>query len=203
MDVFAEHDIVSLEPERSFWDRLPMLAPLVIIGTRSEDGSYNLAPKHMVTPMGWGPYFGFVCTPRHRTYHNAKHSGVFTVSYPRPSQLVLASLAAAPRQDGPGTKPSLEQVPTLPSRIVDGIFVEDAYLFLECEIERIVDHLGSNSLLIGQVVAVHAQKEALRTTERDPQAMLREQPLLAFLPPDRYAVIDESLAFPFPTGFEK
>jgi len=202
--------IVSLDPEKPFWDRFHMVAPLVVIGTKDEEtGVYNLAPKHMATPMGWRNYFGFVCTPRHKTYRNAKHTGTFTVSFPRPDQLVLASLAASPRAeegdptDGPGTKPTLDQLPTMPADVIDGILLEDAYLYLECEIEQIVDNLGENSLLIGRVAAVHVHEDILRTTEQDEQEAIREHPLLAYLPPDRYATIDESNAFPFPAGFEK
>jgi len=69
-------------------------APLVTVGTREANGSENLAPKHMAIPLGWSAYFGFVCTPEHSTYHNAERNGSFTVSYPRPENLLDASLAA-------------------------------------------------------------------------------------------------------------
>lgn len=206
MDSLQRHDVVTIDPEQPFWHRFYMVAPLVIIGSRDEDGTHDLAPKHMASPMSWKNHFGFVCTPRHKTYRNIKHTGVFTVSYPRPSQVVLASLAASPRTDGPdgpATKPSLQQLPTLPAQVVDGVLLEDAYLYLECEIDRIVDDLGDNSLLIGTVAAVHAHEDALRLSERDDQETIRENPLLAYLPPDRYAAINETNAFPFPVGFSK
>jgi flavin reductase (DIM6/NTAB) family NADH-FMN oxidoreductase RutF len=95
------------------------VAPLVLIGTKEKDG-YDLAPKHMATPMGWENYFGFVCAPRHRTYQNIKHERVFTVSYPRPTQLVLTSLAAASRC-GDDAKPSLLALPTFPASQVVGV----------------------------------------------------------------------------------
>ena len=203
-------DVVSFDPEKPFWDRFYMVAPLTVVGTKDEETqTYDLAPKHMATPMGWRNYFGFVCTPRHKTYRNAKRTGVFTVSFPRPDQLVLTSLAAAPRSDakqgtdGPGTKPSLDQLPTFPAQIVDGVLLENAYLYLECEVHKIVDNLGENSLLIGCVAAVHAHEDVLRLSERDGQKTIRDHPLLAYLPPDRYATIDSSNAFPFPAGFEK
>ncbi len=206
METIDQDDILSLDPEQPFWDRFFMVAPLVVIGTRDEEGTYNLAPKHMVSPMGWQDYFGFVCTPRHKTYRNAKRTGIYTVSYPRPSQVVMASLAAAPRTetpDGPDTKPSLDQLPMLKADVVDGRFLKDAYLFLECEVDRIVDDLGENSLLIGKVAAVHVHKDAMRVSDQDKQKTLREHPLLAYVPPDRYAVIEDTNAFPFPAGFEK
>ncbi len=197
--------IISLDPETSFWDRFYMVAPLVVIGTKDEAGTANLAPKHMAMPMGWRNYFGFVCTPRHKTMRNARTTGSFTVSFPRPSQLVLASLAAAPRDDadGPATKSSLSDLPTRPAEIVDGVSLDDAYLFLECEVDRVVEDLGENSLIIGKVAAVHAHEDILRVSEQDAETVFREHPLVAYLPPDRYAAISETHAFPFPSGFSK
>jgi flavin reductase (DIM6/NTAB) family NADH-FMN oxidoreductase RutF len=207
MDTLEQNDVVSLDPERPFWERFYMVAPLVVIGTRNEEeGDYNLAPKHMAAPMGWADYFGFVCTPKHKTYRNAVRHGAYTVSYPKPSQVVLASLAASPRvgpPEGPKEKPSLDQLPMLEATEVDGVFLEDAYLFLECELDRRVDDLGENSLLIGKVKAVHVQRDALRISEKEDDTVIRDNPLLAYLPPDRYAAIDDSNAFPFPAGFQK
>lgn len=207
MDTLEQNDIVSLDPERPFWERFYMVAPLIVVGTRNEDEeSYNLAPKHMAAPMGWADYFGFVCTPKHKTYRNAVRHGAYTVSYPKPSQVVLASLAASPRigpPEGPRHKPSLNQMSTLDAKEIDGVFLEDAYLFLECTLDRRVDDLGENSLLIGKVEAVHVDKEALRVSEQEDDTVIRDNPLLAYLPPDRYATIDETNAFPFPAGFKK
>ena len=88
--------LVSLDLKWPIWERFFTVAPLLIIGSRDETGAFDLAPKHMATPLGWQNYFGFVCTPRHRTYQNIRREGVFTVSFPRPSQVVLTSLSAAP-----------------------------------------------------------------------------------------------------------
>jgi len=71
--------VVSLDVTAPIWERFFTVAPLVVVGTREEDGSYDLAPKHMATPMGWQNYIGFVCTPRHRTYHNVRRERAFTV----------------------------------------------------------------------------------------------------------------------------
>ena len=79
-------NLVELEVERPIWDQFFTVAPLVLVGTREADGRDDLAPKHMVTPMGWQNYFGFVCTPRHGTYQNIARDGVFAVTYPRPTQ---------------------------------------------------------------------------------------------------------------------
>lgn len=206
MDTPEQHDIVRLDPEQPFWERVYTVSPLVMVGTRNAEGAYSLTPKHMATPMGLEDYFGFVTTPKLKTYHNVVEAGVFTVSYPRPSQVSLASMAASPHSgnlQGSQDQPNLEQLPTLSAEEVDGVFLKDAYLFLECTLERRVDGLGKNSLLIGRVEAVHVHRDALRVSEEDDQEMIRNNPLLAYIGPDRCATIEETTAFPFPAGFRK
>lgn len=196
----AHRNLVTLSEDFPIWERVFTVNPLVIVGTRESDGGYDLAPKHMAFPMGWENYFGFVCTPRHNTYHNARREGVFTVSYPRPTQIVLASLAASPRE-GDGTKPSVYALPAFPASEVDGVFVEDAYLFLECALDRIVDDFGENSLICGRIVAAHVDEGYLRASDRDDNDLIHVSPLLAYLSPGRYARIAESNSFPFPADF--
>jgi flavin reductase (DIM6/NTAB) family NADH-FMN oxidoreductase RutF len=193
-------NLATLHDDLPIWERVFTVSPLVVVGTRERDGTYDLAPKHMALPLGWENYFGFVCTPRHGTYHNARREGVFTVTYPRPTQVVLTSLAAAPREDG-RRKPSLDALPTFPASEVDGVFLEDGYLFLECALERIVDDFGENSLICGRVLAAHADHDYLRVSERDDQDLIHASPLLAYLSPGRHATIERSYSFPFPAGF--
>ena len=52
------------------WERVFTVAPLVIVGSKGPDGTYDLAPKHMAMPLGWGDRYCFVCTPRHNTHRN-------------------------------------------------------------------------------------------------------------------------------------
>ncbi len=193
---------VALDVSRPVWDRCFTVAPLVLVGTRDPDGSLDLAPKHMVTPMGWENYFGFVCTPAHSTYRNIERTGQFTVSYPRPSQVLYASLAASPRCDS-GDKPVLGAFETFPAEKVDGAFIEDAYLFFECEHHRTYDDFGVNSLITGRIVAASADPRALRASEADDQELIHDSPLLAYLHPGRFASIDVSNAFPFPADMKK
>lgn len=183
--------------------RVYTVAPLVVVGTPEEDG-HDLAPKHMATPIGRGDLFGFVCTPRHATYRNARRAGVFTVTYPRPEGVVLAALAASPRcGEGGDEKPIVDALPTRPAPTVDGLFLADGRLWLECELERTVDDLDDWSLVVGRVVAAWADPAALRASDEDPDAALGRRPALAYLAPDRYTVVRESRAFPFPAGLER
>lgn len=194
--------LVALETGQPIWDRFFTVAPLVVIGSRESTGQFDLAPKHMATPLSWENYFGFVCTPSHGTYQNIKREEVFTVSFPNPDQVLLASLAAAPRCDD-ASKPELQFLPTIAATEIDGVFLKDSYLFLECRLERIVDGFGNNSLIAGRVIAAQVRESALRMNDKDDQEVLKESPLLAYLPPGRYTSIDHTFSFPFPKGFTR
>jgi flavin reductase (DIM6/NTAB) family NADH-FMN oxidoreductase RutF len=199
----AESDkLVPLATGRPIWDNFFSVSALVIVGSKEESGRYNLAPKHLAMPLGWDHYYCFVCSPRHSTYHNIRRHGAFTVSYPRPAEVLLASLAAAPRCEDL-SKPSLLLLPTFPARQVDGVLVTGCYLFLECTLHSILDGFGSNSLIIGNVVAAAVHEDALRDPERDEGDQIFQFPLLAYLSPGRLAEIRQSTAFPFPQGFSR
>jgi flavin reductase (DIM6/NTAB) family NADH-FMN oxidoreductase RutF len=195
-------EMVSLELEHPIWDRFFLPAPLAVIGSREANGEWDLAPKHMVTPLSWENYFGFVCAPTHGTYSNIKREGAFTVSFPRPDQVVMTSLTASPRWED-GSKVEVRAVPTMPSRLVEGIFLRDSSLLLECELDRIIDDFGSNSLIAGQIVAAHVHEDALRADDRDDQEVIAQSPLMVYLHPGRFTRITRSDSFPFPTGYRR
>jgi len=195
--------LVSLPLTEPVWDRFFGVFPLVLVGTREEGGGHDLAPKHLAMPLSWGNWFGFVCTPRHRTYQNAVRTGAFTVSYPRPEQVVVTSLAAAPRCGEHQDKPSLLVLPVFPAQVVDGVLVEGCHLYLECWLDRTLDDLDGNSLLVGRVAAVHVHASALRGDDREDNELVHDHPLFAYLYPGRFAVIDHSQGFPMPAGFKR
>ncbi len=195
-------DYVSLDPDGSLWERVFTIAPLVLIGTTDPGGDVDLAPKHMVTPMGWGPYFGFVCTPRHATYRNIEREGTFTVSYLRPDQVELSSLTAAPRCEDE-SKPVVEALDTFPASNGRDAFVAGGHLYLECRRERMVDGFGDNSLVVGEITAAYADEAALRVSDGDDQDTIERAPLLVYLAPGRWSDVGSSYSFPFPVGFER
>lgn len=194
--------LVSVDPKEPVWSRFFMVSPLVVVGTREKEG-YNLAPKHMAMPVGWDNYFAFVCTPRHSTYRNIRREGFFTVSFPKPEQVVITSMTAEPRCGKDREKPTLGRLPTFPAKKIDGVLLKDAYLFLECKMERIIDGFGKNSIIIGFIEAAHVDEEYMRRSEIDEAKMIKQAPLLTYLSPGRYAAIHETNAFPFPPGFEQ
>jgi len=197
----ASRRLVEIDTSEPVWERFFTVAPLVLIGTTDADGALDMAPKHMVTPMGWQNYFGFVCTPGHSTCSNIARTGVFTVSYPRPSQILYASLAASPRVGG--AKPILDYFDTFAAKKVEGAFIEDAYLYFECRHFKTVPGFGENCLITGEIVAAYAEASFVRASERDSQELIHHSPLFAYLSPGRFAVIDRSSAFPFPAEMKK
>lgn len=192
---------VSIPVDKPVWNNVFTVAPLVLVGTREGGGGYDLAPKHMAMPLGWDNYYCFACTPRHATQQNAERTGEFTVSYPHLSQVIQTGLAAGARVED-GSKPGLRALSTFSASAVDGVLVEDAYLWLECRLDRVLDGFGDNSLIIGRVVAASVDETGLRDPDAsendDPVA---EAPLLAYLSPGRFAAITASTSFPFRADF--
>jgi flavin reductase (DIM6/NTAB) family NADH-FMN oxidoreductase RutF len=194
--------LTTLPGDHTLWDRVFTLNPLVVIGTRDCSRVADLAPKHLAIPMSWENHFGFVCAPSHRTFQNITRTRVFTVSYPKPTQLVLASLAAGPRCDD-GTKAELAALPVFEAQVVDGVLLCDAYLCFECRLDRFVEGLGGNSLVIGRIAAAYVDTEYLRDEARDDHDLIYRSPLLAYVHPGRTARVSETLSFPFPVGFKR
>jgi flavin reductase (DIM6/NTAB) family NADH-FMN oxidoreductase RutF len=77
-------ELVDLSTETPIWERFFLIAPLVLVATKEGD-CYDVAPKHLATPLGWENYFAFVCSPRHATYRNLEAHPEFTVSFPGPN----------------------------------------------------------------------------------------------------------------------
>ncbi len=193
----------SIDTSIPFWDRVFTVTPLVVIGTK-EDDSYDLAPKHMAIPLGFDNYYGFVCTPKHATYKNIKKTEEFTVSFLLPNQVVMASLSASPRCDDISKSKSIvEALPTIKATMVDALCIAESYLFLECELFKIIDGFNENVIITGKIIAAYIDKNYLKDSERDEQQQLKENPLLAYISYGRFAEISETFNFPFPKDFKR
>ena len=90
-----------------------------------------------------------------------------------------------------------------PASVVDGVLVDGAYMYLECELDRIVDDFGVNSLIVGRIVAARVAQDSERMDELEDQALVHDSPLLAYLHPGRFTSIEQSFSFPFPAGMKK
>ena len=201
MAQYSYPDLEPLDVQERIWERFFTVAPLVLIGTVDSDGTIDLAPKHMAFPLGWDNYFGFVCTPSHSTYRNARRSRSFTVSYPRHDDIVETSLTAAPRCED--DKAFMDLIDTFPAQQVEGVFAKNAYLFFECKLVNVFDGFGDNSLIAGKIVAAYADPKSLRRSDRDDADVTLSVPQLAYLYPGRFAIIRETQSFPFPAGMRR
>ncbi len=198
----AQKGSVELSLDRPIWERIPIVAPLVLVATTEPDGSPDVAPKHLAMPVSWENWFGFVCHPNHGTFKNIERTGVFTVGYPSPEMLLETSLAAAPRS-ADGTKPTLDMLHFVPASEVDGFLIEGCRLHLECRLDRIIDDLGHNVLIVGRIVAAHANAHMVRRIDVDDHDLLRKSPLMAYVHPGRVATIDETDPFPYHLAFRR
>jgi flavin reductase (DIM6/NTAB) family NADH-FMN oxidoreductase RutF len=203
MEFDIPNNLISLDPNIPIWDRVYTVAPLVVIGSKG-NGEDDLAPKHMATPIGFGNYFGFVCTPRHCTYENIKKTGVFSVSFPTPEQLVSISLSATPRKGSVSKSATvLAALPTVKASSIDVLMIEGAYLYLECELFKIIDGFDDYSLITGHVRHVLVHEHYLRSSDQDDDQQIREHPLLAYIAHGRFATIRDTYNFPFPKDFQR
>jgi len=193
-------DLVSIELDDRLWERVLVASPLVLVGTRESDGSQDFAPKHRVVTLE--RHVGFVCRPSHATWRNALRERAFTVTWPGPRQIVVAAAAASPRCED-GEKRALRGLPTVPATHVDGELVDGGRFHVECRLARVTDDLGEEGLLLGRIVAACAERRALRSEAVPDGTLVHDQPLLAYLHPGQFALIDHSTGFPFPKDFSR
>lgn len=202
MKADVKSGLVTLDTRYPIWEHFYTVAPLVVIGTK-EGEEYNLAPKHLAMPLGHTNYFGFICTPAHSTWQNILVEKTFTVSFPNPDQVTLASLAASPRCDDPQiSKPIVTALPTFKAPHVDALFLRHSYLYLECAVDRIVEGFDGFGLIVGKITGAYVAPESLRVSDSDDDAMIRNAPLLAYLAYGRFAEVKETFSFPMPKGFQ-
>ncbi len=196
-------DFISLNVKESIWEHFYTVAPLVVIGTKEEQG-FDLAPKHMATPLGFSDFFGFVCTPRHNTYHNIKKHLRFSVSFVKPDQILLSSLAATPRcavKDFP--KEITNHIPTVTHNNGTSIFVKDSYVMLDCSLYKIIDGFDDYSLITGRIEQAMVHKNYKIVSDEGHQKQIFDHPLLAYIAQGRFASIKETLSYPYPKDFQR
>ena len=157
----AADRLISLATDRPIWDRFFGVVPLVIVGSKEEDGQYNLAPKHLAMPLGWENYYCFVCSPRHTTYHNIRRTASSRSAIRGRRRCCWPAWRRPPAAKTTPSRASWCCRP-FPARQVDGVLVKGCYLFLECTLHSILDGFGPNSLIIGNVVAAAAHEDAVR-----------------------------------------
>lgn len=196
-------DFINLNVEGSIWEHFYTVAPLVVIGTKEGDG-FDLAPKHMVTPIGFTDYFGFVCTPRHATYNNIQKEKRFTVSFVKPEQILLSSVAAIPRcavENFP--KDVTSHIPTVSTEVGENIFVADSYVLLDCNLHLVIDGFDDYSIITGKIKTAMVHKDYKIVSDQGQQSRIYENPLLAYIAQGRFATIKKTMSYPYPKDFQR
>ena len=199
MGATSRAPLVRLPTEVPIWNRFFTVAPLVLVGTKEPDDTYDIAPKHMAMPLGWDDRYCFVCTPRHATCANVRAREEFTVSFPLPEAVVVSSLAATAREED--AKPDLAAVTTFPASVVDGVLVDGCYLYLECALDRVVEGFGDPGSSSARWSPRTSTSAPCGSRTSEDTEVIRDLPLLAYVSPGRFARIAATDSFPFPGRF--
>ena len=195
--------MIPLDVSSAVWKHFFTVAPLVVVGSKEGEG-YDMAPKHLAFPLSFENYFGFVCTPKHRTYQNIKEHKEFSVSFPLPDQLIITSLTASPRSSEMSKSDSIiSALPTVKTKNIDALLLTDSYLHLECKLFKIIDGFAENSLITGTICAASVHEDYMRLSEQDEGEQIKKHPLLAYVADGRYSVIEDTFNFPYPKDFTR
>ncbi len=195
--------MIPLDVSSAVWKHFFTVAPLVVVGSKEGEG-YDMAPKHLAFPLSFENYFGFVCTPEHRTYQNIKEHKEFSVSFPLPDQLIITSLTASPRSSEMSKSDSIiSALPTVKTKNIDALLLTDSYLHLECKLFKIIDGFAENSLITGTICAASVHEDYMRLSEQDEGEQIKKHPLLAYVADGRYSVIEDTFNFPYPKDFTR
>lgn len=199
----VSNSMIDITDDPYIWNRFFMVHPLLLIGSKEKNGDFNMAPKYMAMPLGIGPYFGFMATPRNMTYQNVKREKAFTVSFPRPDQLVFSSITASSREED-DEKPAVLTVPKTDAIKIDGKFLKGSYLQFECTLHEMTGKFGEWEMIVGNIVAAYVHKDALRKegVDVDDASIISNNPLLAYLHPGRFSIIKINNKYPLPKDFK-
>jgi flavin reductase (DIM6/NTAB) family NADH-FMN oxidoreductase RutF len=133
--------------------------PIAWISTRASTGD-NLAPYSFFNAVGYHPPQVMFAGDFADSMANAVESGVFAVNVVQESalQAMNATSARFPR----GTDEFLAaNVAKAECVAIDCPRVADAPATLECRVVKLVDLLGDERLLVGEVVGVHLRDDCL------------------------------------------
>lgn len=133
--------------------------PIGWISTRSSSGD-NLAPYSFFNAVGYSPPQVIFAGDFNDSMANAVESGVFAVNIVAADALqkMNATSARFPR----GTDEFLEaEVEKAECQVIDCPRVADAPATLECRVVKLVDLLGTERLVLGEVVGVHIREDCL------------------------------------------
>jgi flavin reductase (DIM6/NTAB) family NADH-FMN oxidoreductase RutF len=154
--------------------------PIGWIGSRANDGSYNLAPYSFFNAISDTPKLVmFSSSGRKDSVTNIEETGEFTASFASRdlAEKMNMSSIAAPRGE---SEFEIAGLTSEIGKLVSAPFVAEAYAALECKVTEMFQpktlsgDVSDNYMVIGQVVGIHIREEAIREGRFD---MARVRPI--------------------------
>ena len=175
---------VSFSPDKRTWRPSPLLGQVVLVTSLNEDGQSNVAPKSWLSMMAFEPsLLALGCNLAHWTAQNILHRHEFVINVPGDELVGIVWKSQALPHPRPVECIGLTSIP---AQKVKPPLIEECKAHLEC---IFVQHLtfGSEAIILGQIVAASADREAVES--QDPYGYLR---LFAFLEDDTFGVVEKA-----------
>ncbi|TCM57390.1 flavin reductase (DIM6/NTAB) family NADH-FMN oxidoreductase RutF [Rhizobium sp. PP-F2F-G48] len=142
--------------------------PIGWIGTRSKDGSLNLAPYSFFNAISDVPKMVMFSSSGWKdSVRNIEETGVFTASFVSRDLVDPMNRSSAPLPHGESEFDAAGLTP-VDGTLVEAPFVGEAYAALECRMtemfrpKTLSGEPAENHVVIGQVVGIHIRADALR-----------------------------------------
>jgi len=193
-----------LDVERFVGSQYIQVADVVLVTTVDEDGTPNAAPKTQAMLVGRYNYYAFACCAGHHTYRNVRSTGEFVVNFPGVDLVERIARCAARVPEGTD-EVSEAGLTALRARVVKPPLIAECGVHLECRATRVLDELGGDSLIIGEIVAASADEDRFIPRGRSDEAVARlaRRPLLVYLEPGHYTAVRDARRFEMPEDFKE
>lgn len=147
--------------------------PIGWIGTKGQDGSYNLSPYSFFNVVSDHPKIVmFSSSGRKHSLRNAEETGVFTASLVSRDLVEKTNLSSRAVEYGVDEFELSGLTPEM-GRVVDAPYVGQAHAALECRVTQIMQPVDLNGeaadswMVFGQVVAIHIDDSIIRDGRLD------------------------------------
>jgi flavin reductase (DIM6/NTAB) family NADH-FMN oxidoreductase RutF len=147
--------------------------PIGWIGTKGNDGSFNLSPYSFFNVVSDNPKIVmFSSSGRKHSLRNAEETGVFTASLVSRDLVEKTNLSSRAVDYGVDEF-QLAGLTSKMGRVVEAPFVGEAHAALECRVTQILQPVGLDGeaadswMVFGQVVAIHIDDSIIRNGRLD------------------------------------
>ncbi|MCS4242304.1 flavin reductase (DIM6/NTAB) family NADH-FMN oxidoreductase RutF [Rhizobium sp. BIGb0125] len=147
--------------------------PIGWIGTKGNDGSFNLSPYSFFNVVSDNPKIVmFSSSGRKHSLRNAEETGVFTASLVSRDLVEKTNLSSRAVDYGVDEF-QLAGLTSKMGRVAEAPFVAEAHAALECRVTQILQPVGLDGeaadswMVFGQVVAIHIDDSIIRDGRLD------------------------------------